>query len=326
MLEPGGLWAAPTPGKNYRDTATTTLETITAAVAQGRPWREVVAEHYAHSHPWLHQIVSSPARDLFFRQHPPAAAARILDIGSGWGQIALPLAHRPDLQVTALEPTPERMAFIRAAASQEQVAGRMHFVQANFLDLNFAPSFDLISCIGVLEWVPQFRPGDPFQLQIEFLRKSRAALRPAGRLVIGIENRLGLKYLMGAPDDHIGAPQITVYDAELATRKWQAATGQELRCFTRSKTELARMLTQAGFEQATFFAALPDYKLPRHIIPLDNAKALDAFFLDGNFAPEHNGSNGQALDFQVELQSHYRSLADLGVSEAFAPSFFVVAA
>jgi 2-polyprenyl-3-methyl-5-hydroxy-6-metoxy-1,4-benzoquinol methylase len=323
-LKQGGLWAA-SPGENsYRDTPASELQAIVREVQSGAPWRSVVARHYEKTNPWLHQIVTSPARDLFFRQHPPRSGAKILDIGSGWGQIAIPLAQNENNEVTALEPTPERLAFIQAAAMQEQVAGRMHFLQADFFDLEFEPqSFDLICCIGVLEWVAKFRPGEPGKVQAEFLNRIRALLKPGGQLVIGIENRLGLKYLLGAPDDHLGVPNIAIYDAALATQKWQALSGQDLRSFTFTHGELSEMLTAAGFRTATFFAALPDYKLPQLILPL--GQEINDYIEKGNFVPEHDGHSGQLLDFQKELQSHYRSLARLKIAQKFVPSFYVTA-
>jgi 2-polyprenyl-3-methyl-5-hydroxy-6-metoxy-1,4-benzoquinol methylase len=323
-VERGGLWTAQ-PGENsYRDTPAGELWEIVREVRSGAPWRSVVARRYEKANPWLHQVVTSPARDLFFRQHPPPSGAKVLDIGSGWGQIALPLAQNKSNEVTALEPTPERLAFIQAAATQEQVADRMHFVQADFFDVEFEPqSFDLICSIGVLEWVAKFRPGEPGKVQAEFLNHIRALLKPGGQLVIGIENRLGLKYLLGAADDHLGVPNIAVCDAALATQKWKAQSGQDLRSFTFTRSELADLLNATGFRTATFFAALPDYKLPRLILPL--GQEINDHFDRGEFVPEHDGHSGQPLAFQAELKSHYRSLARLKIAQEFVPSFYVSA-
>jgi 2-polyprenyl-3-methyl-5-hydroxy-6-metoxy-1,4-benzoquinol methylase len=323
-VECGGLWTAQPGEDSYRDTPAGELWDIVREVRSGTAWRSVVARHYEKTNPWLHQVVTSPARDLFFRQHPPKSGAKILDIGSGWGQIALPLARDKTNEVTALEPTPERLAFIQAAATQEQLADRMHFVQADFFDVEFEPqSFDLICSIGVLEWVAKFRPGEPGKVQAEFLNRIRALLKPGGQLVIGIENRLGLKYLLGAPDDHLGMPNIAVYDAALAAQKWQAQSGQSLRSFTFTRSELADLLTVAGFRTTTFFAALPDYKLPQIILPL--GPEINDHFDRGEFVPEHDGHSGQPLAFQAELQSHYRSLARLKIAQEFVPSFYVSA-
>jgi len=318
-LNPGDLWAADSPEPVYRDTSAEELWSIVRQVESGAPWRDVIDQRYARSNPWLHQVVTSPARDLYFRQHTPHSGSNVIDVGAGWGQIALPLAR--NCTVTALEPTPERLAFIRAAAKQEQLADRMHFVQANLFDVDFETSFDLACCIGVLEWVPKFHAGDPREVQIDFLKRLRALLAPGGRLVIGIENRLGLKYLMGAPDDHLGVPNVAVYDAALAGRKWQAQTGAPLRAFTFTRRELVDLLSSAGLTDHTVFAALPDYKVPQHILPL--GPAVDDFFLQGGCIAEHDGSSGRPLPFQEELHSHYRSLAHLGIASEFVPSFYV---
>jgi 2-polyprenyl-3-methyl-5-hydroxy-6-metoxy-1,4-benzoquinol methylase len=318
----GQTWTARPPENAYRDTATQELRDIIADIRADTPWRTAVAQRYATANPWLHQIVTSPKRDLFFRQYPPSPHARILDVGAGWGQLSLPLAQPTGRQVTALEPTPERLAFIEAAARQENVANRMHFLQADVFETEFETRFDLICCIGVLEWVPKFRAGNPRTLQIDFLRRLRSFLAPVGQLVIGIENRLGLKYLLGAPDDHIGIGNIAVYDAQLATEKYRTHSGQDLRSFTFTEAELIELLTTAGFTTSKFHAALPDYKLPEAIFPLLEA---NRHFATAAYIPEHDGTNGSPLAIQRELASHYRSFAQQGVAHTFVPSFFVTA-
>jgi hypothetical protein len=324
VLQSGDVWAPKHDGDSYRDTAADTLLTIVGEVERGIPWRAAVASHYAESNPWLHQIITSPARDLFFRQHPPPAGARILDLGSGWGQIALPLARRPDSRVTALEPTGERLAFIRAAATQERLAGRMCFVQADFLDLEFEPSFDLICCIGVLEWVPKFRSGEPRSIQLDFLRRIRGALRPQGKCFLGIENRLGLKYLLGSKDDHTSQGNVSVFEAALAAAKHRAITGEELRVFTYTYAEYETLFREAGFEGIETHAAFPDYKLPELILPFANPPALNQTLLDKQIPPEHDGVTGQRLGHPEEYVSHYRSVARMGLAQYFCPSFYFI--
>lgn len=321
-LSPGKTHTT-TVGATYHDTPPEGLQALTAEIESGSPWREAVNRRYGEMHPWLARIVTDPSRDLFFRQNPPPPAARILDIGAGWGQHALPLAKSH--AVTALEPTPERLNFIRAAAAQEGVAERITFLQADFLEIEFKSQFDLVTSIGVLEWVPKYRAGNPRDIQLQFLKRIRSTLSSWGKLVIGIENRFGLKYLLGANDDHIARPGIAVLDQELAQEAYLKLTGEALRVFTYTLAEYQSLLSEAGFSQAHFFAALPDYKVPQQIISLDEPNALDAFFLEGHFTPEHDGSNGLPLENQDELKSHYLSLAKLGISQAFAPSYFITA-
>ena len=321
----GHTWTKPsTDGEYYRDTAAEQLRTITAAVANGRPWREMVAEQYAQSQPWLHAIVTSPTRDLFFRQFPPRERARVLDVGAGWGQIALPFARRGDLTVAALEPTPERLAFIQAAAQQERIAERMYFIQANFQEVTFQPVFDLVCCIGVLEWVPKFRAGEPRQLQIEFLRRMRSTLRPGGKCCVGIENRLGLKYVLGGRDDHTSQHLVSVFDAELAAAKHLAGTGQALRVFTYTHAEYALLFSEAGFTRVETYAAYPDYKLAQLILPFDSPAEINKTLLQVTIPPEHDGVDGHLLPNAADCVSHYRSLARMGVAHFFCPSFFFI--
>lgn len=305
----------------YRDAPAPEMHGIIAEVVAGTPWRKVVASRYAANNPWLHRIVTDAQRDLFFRLYPPATGSRILDLGSGWGQIAMPLARHG--YVCALEPTPERLRFIEAAARQDGLAERMWFVQADFLETTFADAFDLVTCIGVLEWVPRFAPQlTPIEAQGAFLARARSVIAPGGRLVIGIENRLGLKYLLGAPDDHLGVPDVAMYDAALADAKWRERSGTPLRSLTHTRAEYETLLKRAGFGEITFWSAFPDYKLPTAIV---EAGAPTDQFLAANFIPEHDGIRGEPLAFQEELASHYRSLAALQISSDFAPSYFIAA-
>lgn len=320
-LADGEAWVPADSRESYRDNSTDEMRSLLNQIEAGTPWRKAVAVQHKESYPWLYHIVTSARRDLFFQQHPPRAGARIIDIGSGWGQIALPLAKLS--HVTALEPTIDRLSFIRAAARQEHVDRNMCFVRADFLDVQFDTQFDLACCIGVLEWVPKFRDGDPYRVQVDFLKTACRALAPDGRLILGIENRIGLKYILGAVDDHIDAPLVAVYDHELAARKWTAQTGKPLRSFTYTRVELTEMLREAGFEHLEFFAAFPDYKLPEAILPV--GESVNQFFCSGGYIEEHNGTNGTKLLIQEELKSHYHSLARLGIAHEFVPSFFVSA-
>ncbi|MDA8528377.1 class I SAM-dependent methyltransferase [Opitutaceae bacterium] len=323
-LKAGEIWRSSSihPDNSYRDTPEKTLWSIVDQINSGLPWREVVASHYAESFPWLHRIVCDSSRDLYFRQYPAPSDSLVLDIGAGWGQISLPMAKQN--RVVALEPTSERLAFIKAIANQENVSSRVAFIESDFLDLEFQPVFDLVCCIGVLEWVPKYRTGLPRELQRDFLERMLALLAPGGSVVVGIENRLGLKYFLGGNDDHIGSPNIAVLDAELANRRFQAITGNELRSYTYSRAEYIELFAEAGFSNVTFYASFPDYKLPALIHPAD--ASLEALLANGAEIPdEHDGSNGIRLPdaMQEVLQSHYKSLAKNRISQYFAPSYFI---
>jgi len=305
----------------YRDTPASATARVLAAIRNGIPWREAVRQEYAEKNPWLYHIITHPDRARFIESHPPASGSWALDIGAGWGQITLPLTRH--CQVVAVEPTPERMDFIHAAAEQERQHHKISFLEASFLELELPPVFDYVCCIGVLEWVAQFhREGSPRAVQVDFLRRIRNALRAGGRCCLGIENRLGLKYLMGARDDHTTLALVNTFDAHLAAKKYQALMGDELRVFTYSLPEYQELFHEAGFTRISAYAAFPDYKLPSMILPLAEPETLNAHILGAPLPPEHDGVDGHLLENQKELGSTYRSLAKMGIAHYFAPSFF----
>jgi len=325
-LQGGQHFAHPRPA-GFRDTSSSDLQSLITAIQAGRPWRELVRARYAASKPWLHRIVTDPSRTAFVGPVLPDGDGIVLDIGSGWGQLARPLAK--NRSVVALEPVAERLAFIRAAAQQEGVQDRMAFLEVDYLETEFRTRFSAICAIGVFEWVGAFQDHtDPQERQRQFLRKTRADLAPGGSLILGIENRLGLKYLLGCPDDHLGVAGIASLPAPLARRRWTETAGQTLQSFTYSLTELDQLLREAGFTQIEFFGAFPDYKLPSAIVPLaDGGKALVAWLAANPVPAEHNGYDGSPLDvpLQAALAERYASLAAAGVVQHFVPSFFVQA-
>lgn len=323
-LSPGQAFSLPRE-QGFRDTSTSDLVALVNEIEAGRPWREAVHARYAAAKPWLHRIISEPARTAFFDRVLPPDPGLTLDIGAGWGQTCRPLAARHP--VVALEPVAERLAFIQAAARQDGVAGQLACMGADYFDVRFETRFATICVIGVLEWVGAFQSHvDPQQRQRDFLRKVRAELLPGGSLILGIENRLGLKYLLGCPDDHLGVPHIASLPAPLARKRWAQSGQGPLQAFTYSWPELQGLLREAGFTRIEGFGAFPDYKLPGHIIPFgENGAELNAWLAANEVPAEHNGYDGSPLAgaFQQSLQHRYRTLAGAGAAHQFAPSFFV---
>jgi SAM-dependent methyltransferase len=324
-LTSGGQRFSIPRAEGFRDTPTSELKALVAEVRTGQPWRSVVASRFAASNPWLHSIISDPCRTAFFENVLGEGGGLALDIGAGWGQITRPLASRG--LVVALEPVAERLDFIDASARQEGIHDRIIYVEADYLDLTFDSKFSIVCAIGVFEWVGAFQNHcDPQERQRQFLKKIRSELAPGGHLVLGIENRIGLKYLLGCPDDHLGVAGIACLPASLAQQRWLGATGQTLRSFTYSHGELRQLLLEAGFTHVEFFGAFPDYKLPKLILPFgENGHDVNAWLADHIPPAEHNGYDGSPLtgEFSAQLNAHYRTLALEHTAHAMVPSFFV---
>ena len=314
-----------TPENCYQDTKEENIRFIIEEIKNGTHWKKAVKEKFQEANSWLYEIVTSPKRTKFIDEFVKPKDLQILDIGAGWGQFTLPLAKQN--QICSLEPTPERLDFIKAAAEQEKVSPNISFIGADYLDISFQNKFDLILSIGVLEWVGAFKMNKPpEELQLDFLKKIKSELKENGKLIIGIENRLGLKYLLGAPDDHTGLSNISIHQKELARKLYREETDQELRVLTHSITEYQEMLHKAGFDDINFYTSTPDYKLPVKIFPITEGKCkLNNYILNNNWIEEHDGTNGRPLDNQMILKSKSESYAKQNKLHEYAPSYFIVA-
>jgi 2-polyprenyl-3-methyl-5-hydroxy-6-metoxy-1,4-benzoquinol methylase/uncharacterized coiled-coil protein SlyX len=177
------------------------------------------------------------------------AGAEVLEIGAGCGAITRYLGEC-GANVLALEGSPRRAAIAR---SRTRGLPNVMVVADRFDQFNWDQKFDVISLIGVLEYANLFTPaGDP---ALAMLKRVRAMLKPNGKLIIAIENQLGLKYFAGATEDHLGQPMVGI---EGRYRKDQPQTW--------GRKVLTGMLEDAGFAASKFLAPFPDYKLPVSIL------------------------------------------------------------
>ena len=176
-------------------------------------------------------------------------AMNVLEIGSGCGAITRYLGEC-GAHVLALEGAPRRAGIAR---SRTRDLPNVMVVSDRFDDFKWDHQFDVITLIGVLEYANLFTSGeDP---ALEMLQRVKALLKPNGKLIMAIENQLGLKYFTGAPEDHLGQ---AMYGLEGRYRNDQP--------HTYGRKVLTEMLTQAGFAQSEFMAPFPDYKLPASIV------------------------------------------------------------
>jgi 2-polyprenyl-3-methyl-5-hydroxy-6-metoxy-1,4-benzoquinol methylase len=309
----------------YRDTSEENLYSVISEIKEGTDWRKVVKRKFANSQPWLHDIITSPKRTKFIDEFLKPNKLSVLDIGAGWGQFSIPLAKCN--RVCAIEPTPERLDFISAISEQENVLNNMFFLGADYLAIEFKKKFDLILSIGVIEWVGSFVDSlSPEHAQIEFLKKTKSELSENGKLVIGIENRLGLKYLMGARDDHHGFKDVTIYGKEFAKNFFGENYIDSRKCLIHSLADYGELLNAAGFERTNFFVSVPDYKIIEKIFPIsDKGSPFNDFLLQDNWIIEHDGIDGTPLPNQEKLKHLYKSLAKMNIAHLFAPSFFIEA-
>jgi SAM-dependent methyltransferase len=173
----------------------------------------------------------------------------VLEIGAGCGAITRYLGECGG-NVLALEGSLRRAAIARARTRN---LNNVTIVTDKFDDFQCNKKFDIVTLIGVLEYANLFSTGENPTLTL--LERARSFLKPKGKLIIAIENQLGLKYFAGAPEDHHGVPN---YGIEGRYRKDQAQTF--------GRRQIAGLIKQAGFRSFEFLAPFPDYKLPLSII------------------------------------------------------------
>jgi cyclopropane-fatty-acyl-phospholipid synthase len=76
---------------------------------------------------------------------------RVLDIGCGWGGMALTLARTADVEVTGITLSPEQLQVARRRAENEGLADRVRFELLDYREVN--ERFDRIVSVGMLEHV-----------------------------------------------------------------------------------------------------------------------------------------------------------------------------
>ncbi|MDW2741445.1 glycosyltransferase [Atlantibacter subterraneus] len=173
----------------------------------------------------------------------------VLEIGAGCGAISRFLGENGG-NILALEGS-ERRASI--AASRTRDLDNVHVIAERFDKFTPGRQFDAITLIGVLEYATMFGEGE--HPEKDLLTQVRNLLKPGGFLFIAIENKLGLKYFAGAPEDHIRQP---MYGIEGRYKNGEARTwGYE---------ELSQLLAETGYRHSDVLLPFPDYKLPMSII------------------------------------------------------------
>ena len=202
---------------------------------------------------------------------------RLLDAGCGWGSLSMGVADIVS-EVHPIDVGAERLEFISLWAKHMGYTN-VHPARASVLRRPFQDEyFDTIVMSGVLEWTAVFaESGDPETIQREVLRNMNRMLAPGGQMLLMIENRMGLTYWLGEPDEHTGFRYITVLPRKLAGVMHKARTGKPYRALTHTRKWLTDSLLGAGFSKVQTYGTLPHYRTPWRVIDLDSQAAWEHF-------------------------------------------------
>lgn len=198
---------------------------------------------------WQARYHLSSERANLLRPFGIAEGMTVLEIGAGCGAVTRYLGES-GARVLALEGSLRRASIARARTRD---LPNVTVLAERFQDLEIEGRFDVVTLVGVLEYSGLFS-GDA-EPALALLRRAKELLAPGGRLILAIENQMGLKYFAGAPEDHTGNPMIGIED------QYSTSTAR-----TWGKGELQALLLRAGFISSEFMAPLPDYKMPASIL------------------------------------------------------------
>ena len=99
---------------------------------------------------------------------------QVLDIGCGWGGLALTLARIADVEVTGITLSSEQLQVARRRAEKEQLADRVHFELCDYREVQ--DRFDRIVSVGMLEHVGKQHFSDFFEAIERLLTDDGVAL------------------------------------------------------------------------------------------------------------------------------------------------------
>lgn len=226
----------------------------------------------------------------------------VLEIGSGCGAMTGVLAKKAK-NVTCIELSKKRST-INATRNKE--FDNVEIMLGNFeeVEKHLVDKFDFITLIGVLEYAESYISTDnPY---VDFIKKISKHLKPNGKIVIAIENKLGMKYWAGCQEDHFGG-------YFLGIENYVGKKG--IRTF--AKNELRKLIGEAGMTNCEFYYPYPDYKFPITIYSDD-------------YLPKEGDLQTNIRNFDKERyvlfdeEKAFNTIIDEGLFPEFSNSFLVI--
>lgn len=201
---------------------------------------------------WPTEYHLSSTRSNLLRPLNLSGVTRVLELGCGCGSISRFLGEQEGIEVDSIEGSPTRAGL---AALRCRDLPNVRVSTANFNDIDFPEKhYDLVLFVGVTEYAGRFseRQTDHDALK-DLLSIGKRAVKKGGATLVAIENRLGLKYLLGANEDHYAQRFVGLED-------YPDSTG--IRTYSRNEW----LANTKDFAHTHFLFPFPDYKVPNLVI------------------------------------------------------------
>lgn len=258
---------------------------------------------------WPSEYHLSSKRANLLRALDLRRGLRVLELGSGCGAISRYLGEQ-GLEVDAVEGNEVRAEL---GALRCRDLDNVRTLCANFNDLSLPENYyDLVVVIGVIEYASRFRSGggdgDP---AVELMSRLKLTLRDHGILAVAIENRTGLKYVLGAHEDHYGRRYVGIHG-------YRNDAG--IRTYTMG--EWKTLIERSGFGAAKFLFPFPDYKIPTVILSEEYAARNRFAFshLEGLASRDYT----MPLRLGTQEPMFWQSACANGTLGSFANSFLIL--
>lgn len=234
--------------------------------------------------------------------YPMKKGASVLEIGAGMGAVTSTLCDKAD-RVVCVELSKRRAT---AIANRNKTRENLEIIVGNLNDVEFNEKFDYITLVGVFEYANMYTYTDnPY---VDFLNYIKKFLKKDGKLLIAIENKFGMKYFAGAPEDH----SCIKYDGIIGYPEKNRSA------MTFGKQELKDLLAQVGLKHTKFYYPLPDYKLPNKVFS-------DDYLPDENTINDYTVYYYEGTKIEFDEKQAYKETIKNKVFDIFSNSFFVEA-
>lgn len=256
---------------------------------------------------WVTTYYFSPKRANLLRPFARLfqPAGKVLELGCGCGAISRYLAES-GCELCAVDGSARRASI---AALRCSGLNNVTLVVDDIFALPQLGKFDVVTLIGVLEYACKYGGSDA---ALKLLQRARSFLVPGGALILALENRLGLKYFAGIPEDHTGRPWDGVTDAY-----------QKDGVKTYSRKELVGMIRDAGFTHIEQYIPVPDYKLPVMVItPEGIARSVEENVFAGYLGKYRREFERDPV---FDMKGAWRSVVKAGLIHEMADSFLFLA-